>query len=61
VTLSLQSILYPLPALCAAIVIHTLAGWLLNRPPAYVRSLQDFTLDPSANQVSEIPSTFVTR
>ena len=53
--LSLQSILYPLPALCAAVVVHTLSRWLLNRPPAYARALQDFTLDPSANQASEVP------
>jgi Flp pilus assembly protein TadB len=55
VTLSLQSILYPLPALCVALIIHTLSSWLLNRPPAYARALQDFALDPSANQAAEVP------
>jgi hypothetical protein len=54
-TLSLRSIFYPLPALCAALIIHTLASWLLNRPPAYARALQDFALDPSANQDGEVP------
>jgi hypothetical protein len=55
VTLSLPSILYPIPALCAAVIIHNLSSWLLNRPPAYTRALQDFVLDPSAHQAVEVP------
>jgi len=55
VTLSLQSILYPLSALCAAVIMYSLVGWLLKRPSAYARALEDFALDPLANQPAEAP------
>jgi hypothetical protein len=40
--LAFRSAFYPLSALCASIIAHSLSKWLLNRPTSIVKGLQDF-------------------
>jgi Flp pilus assembly protein TadB len=41
-TLAIRSAFYPLAALCASIIAHSLSNWLLNRPTSFSRGLRYF-------------------
>jgi hypothetical protein len=40
--LAFRSVFYPLAALCASIIAHSLSNWLLNRPISFSKGLRDF-------------------
>jgi hypothetical protein len=54
-TLSIQSFFSLVAAICAATIVYSLLSWLLSRPPAIARSLQDYALTPQPANLSDAP------
>jgi hypothetical protein len=51
----IQSIFSFFAALCAAVSIYSLSGWLVNHPPSITRSLQDYAFSPPNTEGTVVP------